>query len=139
MTRSLRFYTKAKRAKPQRPEAGLQKAVIEHLRMLGTPGVIYFSIPNERKCSDGARIELCKMGMLPGASDLVIGVPGQMPLFLELKAKGEKPRLNQLLFGDAVVRAGYRYEVADDIKTVLRIIRDYGAIRPDAAMRGRAA
>lgn len=111
-------------------ESALQIAVVEHLRLTGVPGLLYFSIPNEgkRTPANGARMK--SMGLLPGVADLFVKAPGLIPpLFLELKKYGEKPRPEQFAFSDAAVLADCYWFSADTIDGALRILRNYGAIR----------
>lgn len=138
MNTSFHFHTKPRR-KRKRPEASLQEAVVEHLRMIPMPGVLAFSVPNEGDRSEAAKFALCRMGMRPGAADLVIIVPSKMPLFLELKAKGGKQSPEQIAFQYDAIRAGCRYELADSIKTATRILENFGAIRRDTYGMARAA
>lgn len=138
MSPSLHFHSKPRR-KRKRPESRLQEAVVEHLRMIPMPGVLAFSVPNEGDRSEAAKFALCRMGMRPGAADLVIIVPGKMPLFLELKAKGGKQSPEQIAFRCDAIRAGCRYELADSIKTATRILENFGAIRRDTHGMARAA
>lgn len=128
MNPSLHFHSKP-RKKRKRPEANLQETVVEHLRMIPMPGVLHFSIPNEGERSQEAKFALCRMGMRPGAADLVIVVPGKPPLFLELKAKGGVQSPEQVAFQHDAIRAGCRYELADSIDAATTILSEYGAIR----------
>src|SRR5688572_23905551 len=118
MTDTFKYYTKLKRRRCG-PEACLQYAVVEHLRLTATPGTIYFSIPNEAKRSLALGAHMKRMGMLSGAADLYIGVPGQPPAFMELKAKGEKQTENQIAFEQLCHRNGSRYWVVDNIDDAL--------------------
>lgn len=113
----------------QQSESALQIAVVEHLRLTGVPGLLYFSIPNEgkRSAANGARLKA--MGMLPGVADLFVKHPGKIPLFLELKSKGKIPRQDQRQFGEFAGNAGCYWEWADNIDEALNFLRLYGAIR----------
>lgn len=129
---SFHFHRKAKRSYP---EAALQKRVVQFMMLAGTSRMVFFAIKNEGRRSEAMGLEFKRQGMKPGASDLCIIIPGKMPLFLELKAKGGKQSPEQVAFQADVVLTGCRYEVADDIDTAIRILTDYGAIR----MAARAA
>lgn len=111
-----------------RPEARLQKAVVQHLMLLARPGVIWFSIPNEGKRSVRTAMELKRMGMRPGIADLCIVVNGKAH-FLELKAKGGKLSADQIGFFFQCGGSGVPYKLASDIDRALSILREWGAIK----------
>lgn len=125
MNRSLHFHAKAKRA---RPEAALQRAICEHLRLVGTPGMIYFSLPNEGKRSPQAGQELKRMGLRPGAADLCIVIGGRAH-FLELKSASGKQSKDQVTFAADCAIAGCPYELVNSIDHALRLLTAWGAIR----------
>jgi hypothetical protein len=136
--KSLPLYHKP-RKKHVGPEAQLQIAVCQYLKLAGVPGLLYFSVANEQKCSVQRGAMLKKMGKLAGVSDLVIVIPsrfrdspseGPTILFLELKAKGNKPDVNQLAFHDAAYAAGACWEWADNIDDAISILTEFGAIKP---------
>ena len=131
MTTTLRFYSKQKRA---RPEAALQKAICEHLRLVGTPGMIYFSLPNEGKRSPQAGQELKRMGLRPGAADLCIIVDRQV-YFMELKSPKGVQSPEQQAFEDDCKAADITYVVVRSIDLALELLRTWGAIRTSAPAR----
>jgi hypothetical protein len=110
-----------------RPEASLQRAVCEHLRLTGAPDMLYYSIPNEGKRSAATGGELKRMGMQPGAADLAIIVAGHC-YFLELKAKGGKQSDAQEAFETRAIAAGATYRVADNINTAVDYLISWKAI-----------
>lgn len=122
---SFKFYSKQKR---DRPEAALQRAICEHLRLIGTPGMIYFSLPNEGKRSPSAGLELKRMGLRPGAADLCIVINGRAH-FMELKsAKGSQSEA-QKVFAEDCSLAGCPYAVVKSIDAAKQILSVWGAIR----------
>lgn len=127
MTRSpaLKFYSKPRKAKP---EAALQRNVVQHLMLIGVPGMIYFSIPNEAKRSERLGAEMKRMGMLPGVADLCIVIQGRAH-FLELKSRDGKQSPEQILFQADCDEAGIPYAVAHSIDEALKTLRGWGAIR----------
>lgn len=130
MTRSLAFYSKPKRANP---EAQLQSAVVQHLKLCAGPNVLFFHVPNGMK-SDGRHVHRMKsMGLTPGVADLVICVNGQAK-FLELKSENGRARESQLAFSAKALEAGCDYASARNINEALTILHNWGAIR-----RARAA
>jgi hypothetical protein len=137
MTRSLALYGKT-RHRRMTPEATLQKTVMAHMSLSATPGAWAMSIPNERECSAAQMKHLKEMGLLPGAADLLVIVPGRMPLWLELKAKGKEPSLEQDGFGQLARESGHHWCWADNIADALHILREFRALKPEAKLR-RAA
>lgn len=138
----LKLFSKPRRRKIG-PEACLQITVVEYLRLAGVPGLLYFSVPNEQKCSVQRGAMLKRMGRLPGVSDLVIVIPraGRNPtvLFLELKAKGEKPSEEQVAFAKAASAISAFWDCADNIDDAILILRRWGAIRGTARRRPAAS
>lgn len=129
MTRSLPFYSRRPpRMRRLGPEASLQMAVCEHLRLRGAPGLLYFHPCNEGKRSEAAGLMLKRMGMLPGVADLVILLPGKPVLFLELKARGEKQSPEQIAFEIACGHVGAEYAIGDNIDAILNYLTNYGAL-----------
>ena len=124
-TASLNFYAPSK--KKQRPEARLQKAVVQILKLDANPGVLWFSIPNEGKRSVVVGAELKAMGLRPGAADLCFIIRGRAH-FLELKADNGKQSPEQLTFAATCAMAGAVYALAWTIGEALAILASWGAI-----------
>jgi hypothetical protein len=85
--------------KPRRrsPEAAIQRAVIEHLRLRAEPDVLWLHVPNGGSRDIREAANLKRMGALAGASDLLLFRPGACPdcgcarlegFALELKSDG---------------------------------------------------
>ena len=120
----MKFYSKPKR---DNPEARLQRAVVQHLTLAGSPGMLFFKIANEGKRSAANGLEMKRQGLRPGAADLCICHKGRT-FFLELKAKGEKPEPVQVAFGADAVAAGCDYQWADNINQAITILHGWGVI-----------
>ncbi len=125
---SLKLFSKSRKRRAS-PEAELQKAVVQYLNLAGVPGLLFFSVPNEQKCSVQRGAMLKKMGRRAGVSDLVILSPGQPILFLELKAKGEKQSDAQRAFECAAYEYGANYMVADNINEAISVLEECGATK----------
>lgn len=121
----LKFYS----AKPRRanPESQLQKAVVQHLRLSGSPGVLVLKITNEGRRSAWLGAEFKLQGLRPGAADLCICHKGRT-FFLEIKAKGQKPEPEQVAFGADALLAGCDYQWADNINQALTILHGWRVI-----------
>jgi hypothetical protein len=129
VSRSLSFYGRTRQRRAMPPEASLQVAVVEALRLLGVPGLVYFRVPNDAKRSPQAGLWEQRMGLLKGVADLCVLVPDKPALFLELKAAGKKAAPEQMAFADAVNRAGHRWSCVDNIDIALDLLTHHGAIR----------
>lgn len=136
--KTLKLYSKSRKRRIG-PEARLQMAIVQYLKLAGVQNLLYFSVPNEGKRSRINGDHLRRMGLTSGVSDLVIVIPnltrGINVLFLELKAKGGKATDNQLAFRDAAIDAGAHWALADNIETAISILREYGAIKNVARRR----
>ena len=123
---SLKFYSKPRR---DNPEARLQKAVLQHLKMTGVPGIIYFHPANEGRRSIVTGANLKALGMLPGVADLVIIKDGRA-FFLEIKAKGGRLSEAQAQFGALALEAGSQWACVDCIDAAINTLRNWGVIKP---------
>lgn len=124
MNGALPFYS---RKRKDNPEARLQRAVCEHLRLTALPGVLYLKITNEGKRSVALGAEYKRQGLKPGAADLLIVVDGRAH-FLELKTRGEEPSDVQKQFLADARDAGAYATWADNIDDALRVLVDWGAL-----------
>lgn len=88
-----------------------------------SPRCIIQSVPNESKSKQETLVKLA-MGMLPGASDLLVVLPG-IVLFVEVKRPGEKPRENQREYCDTVTSLGFRYEVVTSLNEFQQLIATF--------------
>lgn len=114
-----------------RPEDTLQMALVEHLRFRARPGVIWHSTPNEglRSAREGARLK--RMGLRPGAGDLLFVLPPEgRAAYLELKAgKDGRQSAAQKQFEADALAAGARYALVRTIDDALSILIEWGVIR----------
>lgn len=127
---ALKFYSKA--AKTARPEARLQKTLVQLLLLSGNPDVIWHSIPNEGKRSVVGGAELKAMGLRSGVADLIF-IVDRIAHYLELKAPGtnlDKARSeNQIAFGNDCRACGVSYAVANNIDDAIQILNSWGVLR----------
>ena len=118
-------------------ESIIQEQIANALSALSSRyGFVYFSIPNEGALATGrtgdskqfARLAtLKKMGMRPGASDLVLGWQGKM-YCLEVKNETGEQSTDQLLFEAWCLRAGIPYVVVRGVDDVMYWLREWGII-----------
>jgi hypothetical protein len=88
----------------QRPEAAIQRAVFQHLRTRGAPGVLAFHPANGgwRSPIEGAIFR--GLGVVPGTPDVIVIHEGRC-YALELKAEGGRATPKQL---EAIAAEGGR-------------------------------
>jgi hypothetical protein len=110
------------------PEAQLHAAVVEHLRRRAKPDVLWLHPANgeHRDVITGAKLK--RMGVLPGASDLVLWYRG-CSFALELKARGRRLSEAQLEFHARFNEAGGHTAWADTIDGALNVLTAWGLLR----------
>jgi len=119
-------------------ESIIQEQIANALSALSSRyGFVYFSVPNEGTLSTGrtndpkqfARLSILKkMGMRPGASDLVIGHQGRM-YCLEVKNETGEQSTDQLLFEAWCLRAGVPYVIVRSVDDVMFWLREWGIMK----------
>lgn len=122
-------------------ESIIQEQIANALSALSSRyGFVYFSVPNEATLYGGregtgkqfARLAtLKKMGMRPGASDLIIGAAGRM-YCLEVKNETGEQSTDQLLFEAWCLRAGVPYVVVRSVDDVMYWLREWGIMTKEA-------
>lgn len=122
---SLKFYSPP-RKKAARPEARLQRTVVQHLLL---NDAFFMSIANEGKRSPIMGHELKLMGMLPGAADLLIVVDGKAH-FLELKSPDGVQSASQRDFQARCVLLNIPYACVNSLTAALETLSSWRAIRP---------
>jgi hypothetical protein len=104
------------RGPPIKPEELIQISIVEWSRIVA-PDVTVVHIPNEGERSSVSKIFLSKLGMIPGAADLLILADGPIVALAEVKAKGKYPNAKQRWFLENCKKKGIP-------ATVLRSIDD---------------
>ena len=115
-----------------RPEHELQKNCVKwfdyqypryrNLRM---------KIDNEGKRSVVAGVQAKYAGLLPGAADLFIAVPVNLPngirpgLFIEFKSGKNKQTENQINFEKSVTSVGYTYAIVYSFDQFVKVVEKY--------------
>ena len=120
----------------RRPEAQLQRSVIQHLRIRGARGALFWHTPNGaylggKRTSKGVAIQgaiMKALGVLAGVADICILHAGQF-YALELKAPGGRSTEAQLAFRDAVNAAGGFATEAVGIDAALAVLTTWGLLR----------
>ena len=122
---SLKFYSPP-RKKAARPEARLQRTVVQHLLL---NDAFFMSIANEGKRSAIMGHELKLMGMLPGAADLLIVVDGKAH-FLELKSPDGVQSASQREFQKRCQANKIPYAICFNLTEALAYLQHWKAIKP---------
>jgi hypothetical protein len=116
------------------PEFRLQCAVADLLRFCAKPDVYWSALPmgEKRTLATGARLK--RMGVRPGAGDLLILAPATVPIMLELKT--EKGRLSDTQKATQVdwEKAGGKYFVASGYQMAHDFLEIWGIIKPDRSI-----
>jgi len=110
------------------PEQLIHRAVVQHLRQRGVPGLVYFHVPNggKRKPIEAAIFK--SLGVRAGVSDLILLHGGHF-FALELKAPGGKPTESQIEFQQAVHNAGGYTAMPEGLDRALACLEAWGLLR----------
>jgi len=114
------------------PEAAIQRAVFQHLRARGAPGVFAFHPANGgyRKPVEAAILK--GLGVKPGVPD-VFAVHNGRCFALELKAEGGRATDKQLACIAALREAGAFTCIAEGVDRALAILEAWGLLRGRAS------
>src|SRR5262245_11905044 len=113
--------------KRTRPEQAFQRAVFEHLRARGAPGVFAFHPGNGgyRKPVEAAILK--SMGVVAGVPD-VIAIHNGRCFALELKAEGARATDKQLATIAALREAGAFVGIAEGINRAIACLEAWGLL-----------
>jgi hypothetical protein len=109
-------------------EAQIQRAVLDHLRIRGVPGLFFLHIPNGglRLRSEAARLK--GLGTRAGAPDLLLIHEGRC-YGLELKVPAGRTSAAQLETLAAMEAAGAFTCVAEGLARALAVLERWGLLR----------
>jgi hypothetical protein len=115
-------------ARRQRPEAAIQRAVFQHLRARGAPGIFAFHVPNGgyRRPTEAAILK--GLGVVAGVPD-VFAVHNGRCFALELKAEGGRVSDKQLETIAALREAGAFTCVAEGLDRALACLEAWGLLK----------
>jgi VRR-NUC domain-containing protein len=114
------------------PEAQIQRALVEHLRLRAKPDVLWLHVPNGEKRDKITGARLKGLGVIPGAADLLLWHEGNS-FALELKSPGRRPTEAQLEFMARFNEAGGHTAVAEGIDRALACLDAWGLLRGRAS------
>lgn len=115
----------------QRPEDAIQRAVFQHLRARGAPGVFAFHVPNGGKRKPVEAAIFKSLGVQAGVPDIILIRAGHA-YALELKAPGGRLSPNQIETHEKLRSAGVDPYVAYGLDDAL------GWLEKFSFLRGRA-
>jgi VRR-NUC domain len=112
----------------QQPEAQIQRAVFQHIRLRLAPGAFAFHVPNggARRPIEAAILK--GLGVTAGVPD-VIAIKGGRTFALELKAPGGRLTDAQRAAHEALRAAGAEVAIADSLGAALRQLQDWSLLR----------
>jgi hypothetical protein len=127
-------------------EEALQLFVVQLLKLEGAPGILVIRVMNEGKRSLASGSKAKRLGLHPGAPDLIILRPGALAYSLELKRpkRGKQPAgtlsPDQIIFRDHCDAHAMPYGVARTPEEARALLMRWGCLRGRvAASLGRAA
>ena len=124
-----------KRRDPRNPtEYQIQTAVADYLRANAAPGVLWLHVPNQQASGPRRGAYLKRMGVYPGAADLVLFCGPEHPtrthtLWLELKARGGRPTAAQFDFAKAARAIGHDWTWASSVDGAIDYLKRAGWCR----------
>ena len=110
------------------PEQAIQKAVVQHLRARGAPGLEFIHVPNGGKRRPVEAAIFKGLGVRAGASDLLLWHDAKA-FALELKAPGGRATESQLEFLSDMERAGAFTCLCEGLDPALRVLESWGLLR----------
>jgi hypothetical protein len=110
------------------PEAGIQRAVIQHLRIRGAVGLFAFHPANGGYRTPVEAAIFKGLGVVPGVPDVVIVHRGRV-YGLELKADGGKLTTIQTEVHEKLMAAGAEVATACGIDEALHQLDQWGLLR----------
>lgn len=123
----------ARTRRQSRPEDTIQRAVFQHLRARGAPGMVVWHTPNggKRKPIEAAIFK--GLGVRAGVADIIAVHQGKI-FALELKAEGGRATESQLEFIAAIDRAGAFTALVEGLDAALATLEAWGLLRGSAGV-----
>jgi hypothetical protein len=111
-----------------KPEQQIHRAVVQHLRMRGVPGVVFLHPANggPRRPVEAAIFK--SLDVRAGAADLLLWHAGKS-FALELKAESGRATAAQREFLDDMAAAGACVCLAEGLDAALRALEEWGLLR----------
>lgn len=124
----------------KRPEQDIQRAVVQHLRQRGMPGLVWWHTPNGaayggKRNRKGVAIQgaiMSGLGVRAGVSDIIAVHAGKV-FALELKAPGGRATEAQMQFISDIDRAGAFTALVEGLDAAVATLEAWGLLRGKAA------
>lgn len=130
----------SRRRKPLAPfEDLIHSAIIELLRLRADPRTIYLHIPNGLPSNAIAVARFKRLGLLPGAADLLIIGPDAVPHFIECKSPAGFQEPLQKHFQDRCEAIGVSYHICRSSRAAEELFEAWGCLRVTAGRHKLAA
>lgn len=112
----------------RRPEDQIQRAVFQHIRARGVPGLVAWHTPNggKRKPIEAAIFK--SMGVRAGVADIIAVHQGRI-FALELKAENGRPSESQLEFLSDIERAGAFTAMPRGLDAAIATLEAWGLLK----------
>lgn len=124
--------------KRQRIEDDIQRAVIQHLRERGAPGIVFWHTPNGGKRNKTEAAILKGLGVRAGVSDIVC-IHKSRIFALELKAPNAKPATeSQMQFISDLNAAGGFGCIVVGLDKAIKVLETWGLLKGTASLRSAA-
>ena len=111
-----------------RAEQQIQRAIVQHLRQRGVPGLVFIHVPNGGKRKPIEAAIFTSLGAIPGIPDLIIIKAGHC-FALELKAEGGRLSDNQNLVLARLKECGATCAVAFGLDAALAQLETWKLLR----------
>ena len=123
--------------KRNRIEDQIQRAVIQHLRERGAPGIVFWHTPNggHRRKTEAAILK--GLGVRAGVSDIII-IHKSRVFALELKAPEGRPTESQMQFISDLNAAGGFGCIVEGLDKAIKVLETWGLLRGQASLRSAA-
>lgn len=119
----------------RRPEQAIQRAVVQHLRVRGIKGLVFFHVPNggRRSSHEGAIFK--SLGVRAGVSDLILVHDGKI-FAMELKAPGGRATEAQMTFLSDIDAAGAFTAMPEGLDAALQTLEAWGLLKSNLSVNG---
>lgn len=123
--------------KRNRIEDQIQRAVVQHLRERGSPGIVFWHTPNGgyRRKSEAAILK--SLGVRAGVPDIIC-VHNSRIFGLELKAPGGRQSESQMQFASDLNAAGGFCCTVEGLDRAIKVLETWGLLRGTASLRSVA-
>jgi hypothetical protein len=117
-----------RRRRNSQPEQIIHRAVVQHLRARGVPGLVFFHVPNGGKRGPVEAAIFKSLGVRAGVADLILFHAGKS-FALELKADNGRPTAEQIEFLADIERAGAFTAMPRGLDAALATLETWGLLR----------